>query len=95
MVIHKEFESNCKRIAKEIMKIASDPSDEQFDDMICFGDVTVDVSKVVITDFKAVGKAKYEKEINKHLKGCRVKYKTHGYSDWFIQFDVEFDDDDI
>lgn len=94
MIAHKEFESNCKRIAKYIMKQARNPQSEQFEGMIDFGAVIVYVSEKLIGDFNTVGKAKYEKEINKHLKGCSVKYNTHGYPNWYIKFDIEFDDVD-
>lgn len=94
MIAHKDFKSNCKRIAKYIMKQSENPQSEQFQDMICFGNVIVDVSANLIDDFNAVGKAKYVKEINKNLKGCCVKYKNCGFAQRYIKFDIEFDDND-
>ena len=37
MLAHKDFESNCKRIARYVMKQASNPASEEFSDMICLG----------------------------------------------------------
>lgn len=98
MIAHKKLESDCKRIAKEIMKIASDPSDEQFDDMICFGKVTVNVSMSLVVELnkdKWKHHKEWEKEINKNLKGCTVSIDSVGTSgEWYICFSVEFDDVD-
>ena len=88
------LESDCKRIAKTIMKIASDPSDDKFDDMISFGKVDVVVSGSLLKAFNTQRK-EYIKEINKNLKGCSVSYNTHGYGyGRFILFNIEFDDVD-
>lgn len=97
MVTHKDFESDCKRIAKYIMQQATNPSSEQFDDMINFGSVIVDVSSTLVKAFNAnkyKDVPKWEREINKHLQGCSVRYNTLGYPNWFIKFDIEFDDVD-
>ncbi len=94
MIAHKDFTSNCKRIAKYIMKQSGDSLSEQFEDMICYGNVVIDVSANLMDDFNAVGKAKYVKEINKNLKGCSVEYSECGYPQRYIKFNIEFDDDD-
>lgn len=94
MIAHKDFESNCKRIAKYIMKQATNTRSEQFATMVDFGVVIVYVSSALIDDFNTTGKKKYEKEINNNLKGCSVKYQTHGFPNWFIKFEIEFDDVD-
>lgn len=94
MIAHKDYESNSKRIAKYIMKQARNPQSEQFEGMIDFGVVIVHVSEKLIGDFIAVGKAKYQKEINKHLKGCSVKYDSYSYAHRCIRFNIEFDDVD-
>lgn len=91
MIAHKNFESNCKRIAKAIMKDCDDTTS----DAIFYGVTSVDVSSTLIKDFKRVGAKDYIKGINKYLKGCSVKHNTTGtYSPWFISFYIEFDDVD-
>ena len=91
---HVNLESDSKRIAKEIMAIASDPSNKQFDDMISFGKVDVVVSGSLLKAFNTQRK-EYIKEINKNLKGCSVKLDTVGYGHgFFILFKIEFDDVD-
>lgn len=88
MIAHRNFESNCKRIAKEIQSECNNPTS----DAICLGSTEVIVSKPLIHDFKYEGEAKYIDGINKYLKGCKVKFKTLGYGHgWFIIFNVEFD----
>lgn len=101
MIRHTNFESDCKRIAQYIMKQAKNPSSEQFNDMVDFGQCEVIVSKGLLDAFnvdrddKKKKANKWAKEINKHLKGCSVTYKTVGYGHgWFIIFDIEFDDVD-
>ena len=89
MISNINFESNCKRIAKNIQKVCNNPSS----DAVCLGRTDVVVSESLIVDLNHVGKDKYTKEINKHLKGCQVSYYTHGYGHgWFIVFNVEFDE---
>ena len=98
MIAHKDFESDCKRIAKEIMKIVSDPSNDQFDDAICFGRLDVYISLPLVIDVNKERykyKKKWEKEINKHLKGCSITLNGVGTGrGWFISFNIEFDDVD-
>lgn len=98
MITHKDFESDCKRIAKYIMQQATNTQSEQFEDMMVFGSVVVDVSPALIKAFNAnkyKDVPRWEREINKHLKGCSVKYNTLGYHpNWYIKFDIEFDDVD-
>ena len=91
MIIHKDFESNCKRITKEIQKKCNDINGN----VILFGRVDVLVSMPLLHNFLQIGTGKYVKEINKHLIGCRVKYVMHGCyydSSLFIKFDVSFDE---
>ncbi len=91
MVAHKDFESNCKRIAKQIMKDCQDPTS----DAIFLGTTSVDVSSSLIDDFNKVGAKSYIKGINKYLSGCSVTFKTIGTDDnWCLCFNVEFDDVD-
>jgi len=98
MIAHKNFESDCKRIAKTIMKIASDPSDDKFDDMICYGKVTVNVSSSLVEELnkdKWKHHKEWQKEINKNLDGCSVSIDSVGTSgECFICLSVEFDDVD-
>lgn len=85
MIAHKDFESDCKRIAKYIMQRTAFSKD-----------VVVVVSKTLLADFAKdcrLNKANnYLEEINKHLKGCSAKYLKHGVgAGWFITFEIEFD----
>ena len=91
MISHKNFESDCKRIAGYIMKLARNPLDDQFDDMILFGKVTVDVSISLIDELKKDRK-KWEREINKYLKACCIKIDS--VDEYYIRFNIEFDDVD-
>ncbi len=94
MIKHIEFKSDCKRIAKEIQRQANDPTS----DAVCLGSVELIVSGTLLVMFKSdKGKhiKEWVKEINKHLKACKVSYKTHGYDDYcFIIFNVEYDEVD-
>lgn len=94
MIKHINFESDCRRIAKEIQEQANDPTS----DAVCLGSVEAIVSQELIHSFfteKGKHVKEWEKEINKHLKACSIKYKTHGYGHgWFIVFDIEYDDVD-
>ena len=105
MIVHKDFESDCKRIAKDIMRQATDTQSDDFADIISTGSVSIIVSEGLLGTFNAEWlkdskkrkeeTIKWEKEINKHLKGCSIKYNTVGYDrGWFIKFDIEFDDVD-
>lgn len=101
MIIHRDFESNCKRIARYVMKQGGNPQSEQFDDMIDLGRISVDVSKPFFEWFNAEIRGnrkmlkKFNAEINKHLKGCSVKWYSIGeYETMYLVFDVEFDDVD-
>ena len=70
MIAHKDLGSDCKRIAKYIMKLAKSPSDDQFSDMICYGAVTVSVSRSLVEELnkdKWKHHKEWEKEINKNL----------------------------
>ena len=88
MIANVNFESNCKRIAKDIQSECDNPTSNA----VCLGSTEVIVSKSLIHDFNHVSKEKYIKEINKHLKGCKVSFNTLGYGHgWFIVFNVEFD----
>lgn len=91
MISNVNFESNCKRIAKEIQVECNNPTS----DAVCLGSTEVIVSKSLIHDFNTTGTKNYISGINKYLKACKVTYKTHGYGHgWFIVFNVEFDDVD-
>lgn len=63
---HKGFESNCKRIAKEIEK----------------NGLTVAISDNLLRDMNNVGRDKYIMGINKNLKEMRVKLKYTQWSGW-------------
>lgn len=94
MVIHRNFESDCKRIAKEIMKHA----DDIYGDAIAYGVITIEVSLGLIRAFNHDRYAhvkEWEKEINKNLKGCKVTYNDlYKRGLWFIKFNIEFDEVD-
>lgn len=86
MIANVNFESNCKRIAKEIQSECNKPTS----DAVSIGNTEVIVSKSLIEDFNNEGEVKYIKGINKYLNGCKVKFKTLGYGHgWFIIFNVE------
>lgn len=88
MITFKDFESNCKRIAKAIMKEARDPMSPA----VLVGIVELDISKNLVFDFNLY-KAKYLKEINKHLKGCSVTFNSLNKSSvyTYIGFNIEFE----
>lgn len=90
MIKHINFESDCKRIAKEIMNaIIGKPSDAH---MLSNSKFEVIVSGSLLKAFNTQQKD-YIKEINKNLKGCSVKLDTVGYGHgYFILFKIEFDD---
>lgn len=89
MIVHKDFESNCKRIAKAIRRGCTDS------EVLLMGRICLPASTKLIEDFKSVGKKKYTKEINKHLKGLRVISGKIGFFDkTLLVFDIEFDDVD-
>lgn len=85
MLANKDFESNCKRIAKAIMKKASD---------LTSGTIDVEVSSALFEEYnKDKGKhiSNYVKNINKQLKGCVVSHKAVIYCGrWIIQFEIKF-----
>lgn len=97
MLANKDFYSNCKRIAKAIMKDAfSSPTS----DAVLFGSVSIQVSENLLGDFNCIKENKqksnelYEQEINKHLKHCRIKTNTCGFdgSGFYLAFNIEFED---
>ena len=95
MVAHRDFESDCKRIAKVIQEEANDP----IGDAVCFGSVCVDISRKLacyldklIRENKKKFNKEFEKEINKHLKGCKVEWNR--IENNCIFFTIEFDDVD-
>ena len=91
MIKNISIESNCKRIAKDIMKQCKDP--EEILDIAAFGKVFVTVSDGLISDFKENKKA-YIKNINKGLKDCSISNGRVGVDKDTIVFDIEFDDVD-
>lgn len=94
MVIHKDFESDTKRIARVIMDEASNP----FGDWVVFGKVFVDVSSSLLDDFNRLRLDKksfkaYIDAINKHLKGCSVTFNDVGLNEChYISFNIEFEE---
>ena len=101
MLAHRDFESNCKRIARYVMKQASNPASEEFSDMICLGRFSITVSEPFVKWFNAEIKRdkkmlrKFNGEINRHLKGCSVQWDTIGKDErWLLVFYIEFDDPD-
>lgn len=95
MITHRNFESDCKRIAKVIQKEANDP----ISDAVYYGKVSVDISEklacfldeLIEQDKKKFNKT-FEKEINRHLKGCKAEWNRIDNN--CIHFIVEFDDVD-
>jgi hypothetical protein len=89
MISHKDLESNCKRIAKAIRKGCTDS------EVLLMGRICLTASTKLLEDFKTVGKKKYIKEINKHLKGLRITSGDIGFFDKsLLVFDIEFDEVD-
>ena len=88
MITKRDFKSNSKRIGREIMRLLSS---EHFDDIMLFGNVRVDVSSALLNEYLTFGWRKYNKEINKYLKDCRIT--ESGYGNNYIVFSLEFDDD--
>jgi hypothetical protein len=90
MIAHKDFESNCKRLAKHIVKHNIDL------DVLGSGVIVIDVSKALVDDFNA-NKKGYEKEINKHLEGKGGKIlngRTRNEEGWILAFNIEYDEVD-
>jgi hypothetical protein len=90
MIAHKDFESNCKRLAKHIVKHSIDI------DVITSGIIVIDVSKALVDDFNTNRKG-YEKEINKHLenKGGKIlNGRTRNEDGWILAFNIEYDEVD-
>ena len=90
MIAHRNFESNCKRIAKHIIKHSIDL------DVLGSGVIVIDVSKSLVDDFNT-NKNDYEKEINKLLenKGGKIlNGRTGNEEGWILAFNIEFDDVD-
>lgn len=91
MIKNISTESNCKRIAKDIMKQCKDT--EKLLDITAFGSVCVTVSEGIISDFEA-NKKTYTKLINKAIKDCSISNGRVGMEKNTIVFDIEFDDVD-
>lgn len=90
MIAHRNFESNCKRIAKHIVKHSIDL------DVLGSGVIVIDVSKSFVDNFNT-NKNDYEKEINKLLenKGGKISNgRTGNEEGWILVFNIEFDDVD-
>lgn len=84
MINHKDFDTDCKRIAKEIQfmhkKYSSDP------------EIFVVVSKPMLYEF-IPNETKYLKGINKQLKDFKVEFINYGYGigaghGLFLKFDI-------
>lgn len=90
MIVHKNFESNCNRIAKYIVKHSIDV------EVLGSGVIIIDVSKSLVDDFN--GKEKeYEKEINKYLekKGGKIlNGRARNEEGWYLAYNIEFDEVD-
>lgn len=89
MIKNISIESNCKRIAKDIMKQCKDT--EEILDITAFGSVCVTVSDSLISDFKE-NKKTYTKLINKAIKDCSISNGRAGMEKNTIVFDIEFED---
>ena len=87
---HLNFESNCKRLAKHIVKHSIDI------DVVTSGIIVIDVSKALVDDFNT-NRNGYEKEINKHLenKGGKIlNGRTRNEEGWILVFNIECDEVD-
>ena len=97
MIANIGFESNCKRIAKDIIMQCTDSG--LIFDFENDGYIVVEASSSLADDFKG-NKKKYVKEINKYLekKGAKVFKASTEYQNapcyigWFLCFDIEFDE---
>lgn len=98
MIANINFESNCKRIAKDIIRQSTD-GDLVFD-IEQDGMITIDVSKSLALDYSKY-KKEYEKKINKYLNpkgtkvGCKISNGRPSYNpQWHLTFNIEFYDID-
>ena len=99
LIIHRNIESDCKRIAREIMRQLP------YDDFEVYFNVKVAVSEKVVKFMYQIyqkNKRKFNNrlnnEINKHLSYCsatleRVSFNSFGMMPFF-HFYVEIDDED-
>lgn len=93
MIAHKNFESNCKRIAKAIKKeVYNNPTS----DSNLFGSCTFDVSAKLMEDVTNVGERQYINGINKELKNIELeqidKHLGFGRSGYSITFHLQIED---
>jgi len=84
MLKNKDFDSNCKRLAKEIINKASNPLDDSF-----YGQADVDVSPLMVEEIKRVGKNKYIREINRNLKNKLKVTELHIWGLELISFNFD------
>jgi len=91
MITHKKFESNCKRLAKYIVKHSIDV------EVVTSGVINIDASKSLVDDFES-NKNGYENEINKYLekKGGKILKgrSNYSYNGWYLTFNIEYDEVD-
>lgn len=86
MIIHKNTESNCKRIAKYITKYSIEP------EVVMIEKINMMVSEALVDDFNDKKKA-YLKLINQNMKGGKVIDCNMWYNgNWYLNFSLKFDE---
>lgn len=88
------FESNCKRIAKKILKEA----DDVYGTAIALGKVYVYCSKKMAKVFlDTTQRKRYINEINKILKdkGCSIDFDRVSIIKGYVSFLIAFDEEEI
>lgn len=88
MVLHKNFESNSKRLAKAIMREAfSSPTS----DAILFGNCIVEVSSEMMRNITKKNEREYINAINEYLGGCKITKigKSFEGGMYLLTFEIE------
>lgn len=86
MIIHKDIESNCKRIAKYITINSIEP------EVVMSQKINMMVSEALVDDFNDKKKA-YLKLINQNMKGGKVIDCNMLYNgNWYLNFSLKFDE---
>lgn len=86
MIIHKNTESNCKRIAKYITSNSIEP------EVVMSEKINMMVSEALVDDFNDKKKA-YLKLINQNMKGGKVTNCSFWYNgNWYLNFSLKFDE---
>lgn len=99
MVIHRNFESDCKRIAREIMwQLPHDDFEVYFNAEVAVSEKVVKFMYQIYQKNKRKFNLLLNNEINKHLSYCsatleRVSFNNFGRMPFF-HFYVEIDDED-